>query len=519
MKQIIILLFLGLWLNSSFGQQQQQAQPQFDELHFYESQRTPQMIYIKWYSSGNNPAPDFIPVQYQYGKPFEVKGIKMRYQKSDTVFFVLQDTVTPYVAGEDMLQYFIAPVDTTGEAGQASAIVTVLGKESMRNYFNSAKTEKLEKQKGILVSWSMNEYSDIKMFEVFKSRFPDKDFQLVGTVPVSVLSFTDLETLADVNYYYQIRAITKSGNKAPSSNVVFSASYNPNPPIPPYIELAYGVKGGVFLRIQLTDLEAAGVRIYRDNGLTPEMSLISNLIPLKEGESYIEYYDTLTMLSGRSTYTYAAVTESTSFIESTQSNKAYARPIISTPPHSPASLTVYEENRVARLFWENMEENDIGIAGYRIYRKEGKGSFQDLMLPEQFYTLNYYSDSTVRPGVTYTYKVHAVDLDGNISTDGIVSTLSLYENIPIPPFGLQTFSIEQGIQLEWSRAVYEDLQSVLVYKSIGGQKPVLIATLDAEAIEYLDKEVQTGNRYIYHITTKNNEGVESAPSDERIVVR
>lgn len=519
MKKIIILLFIGLWINAIFGQQQQQNQPQFDELHFYESQRTPQMIYIKWYSSGKNPAPDFIPIQYQYGKPFEVKGIKMRYQKSDTTFFVIQDTVTPYVAGEDILQYFIAPIDTAGKAGQTSAIATISGKETKRHWFNSAKTQKLEKEKGIIIKWSMNEYADIKMFEVYKSHFPDKDFQQIATVPVSKLSFTDLETLADVNYYYQIRAITKSGNKAPVSNVIFSASYNPNPPIPPYIEEARGVKGGVFLRIQVTDLEAAGVRLYRDNGLTPELSLFSNLILLKEGENYIEYYDTLAMLSGRSTYTYAAVTESTSFIESAFSNKAYARPLIALAPLSPSSLTVYEENRVARLFWENMEENDIGIAGYKIFRKEGSGSFQDLMQPHELYTLNYYNDNTVKSGKTYSYKIHAVDIDGNMSKDGIVSTLSLYTNVPIAPFGLQTFSIEQGIQLEWSRAIYDDLESVLVYRSVGSQKPVIIANLDADASEYLDKDVQTGSRYTYHITTKNKEGAESEPSDESIVVR
>lgn len=516
MKKYILLIITGLWATTAFSQNQPEAR--FDSIHFLESERTPQMVYIKWFSTGNNPAPAFIPVRYKPGDPVEAEGIKMLYQLNDTTFYVLQDTITPFLAIETTLQYFIAPIDTMGQAGQTSDIVIILNTETMPYWFSSTKAEKLEKEKGIVITWVMNEYADVKLFEIVKSKYLERGFEKIATVPPTELSFTDYDTEADINYYYRIIAITKSGNKPLTSNFIFSASYNPNPPIPPYIEFARGVKGGVHLRIQATDAEAAGVRIYRDDGLDPKLSLISSLLRLNAGEDFVEYYDTLTQLSGSRTYTYAAVTESTSFVESAFSNKAYARPVISTPPQSPLSLDAYEENRRVRLLWEDLEENDIAIVGYKIFRKESDGAFSDLLDPESIFLLNYHTDSTAQAGKTYTYKVHAVDIDGNISTEGVLATVSLHENIPVAPFGLQLFPIEEGIQLEWSRAIYHDIQSVLVYRSQQGDRPAVIASLDADAAEYLDRSVESGKLYTYYLTTKNTEETESEPTEEASVV-
>ncbi|MEE4176768.1 MAG: hypothetical protein V2I46_04590 [Bacteroides sp.] len=512
MRKYFFLIISGLWASAAFCQTQPEAR--FDSIHFFESERTPQMVYIKWFSTGNNPAPDFIPVRYKPGEPIEAVGIKMLYQRNDTTFYVLQDTITPFLAIDSNLQYFLAPIDTLGQAGQTSDIVIIPNTITKRHWFSSTQAEKLGREKGITISWKMNTYEDVKMFELFKSRYLERGFEKIATIPASELSFTDYDTEADINYYYQIIAITNSGNKPLTSNVIFSASYNPNPPIPPFIEFARGVKGGVHLRIQATDAEAAGVRIYRDDGLDPELSLISSLVRFESGEDFVEYYDTLTLLSGRRTYTYAAVTESTSFVESAFSNKAYARPLISTPPESPLSLDAYEENGRVRLFWEDMEENNIAIVGYKIFRKETDGAFSDLFDPESIFLLNNHTDSTAQAGKTYTYKVHSVDLDGNVSTEGALATVSLPINIPVAPFGLRTISIEEGMQLEWSRAIYPDIQSVLVYRSQEGGTPLLIATLEADAEEYLDRDVQTGKWYTYHLTTKNLEGTESEPSEE-----
>jgi len=513
-----IVLLLALMRLSSFGQT---TAPQFDALKFYESEKTPQMVYIKWFSTGNNPAPNFMPVQYQDKKAVEVLSIRMRYPKKDTIFYVLQDTLMFKLPGEEYHQYFIAAMDTSGKAYNTSDIVKIPAGMPGNIWFTTTAANKSEKEKAITLEWKMSSLADVQMFEIYRSQFLDKDFKLLVTLPADQQSYSDIETTPDVLFYYQILAIRNSDNPPIRSNVIFSASYNPIPPIPPHIEMATGIKNGVSLQIQVIDAEAAGVRIYRDDGMTPTLTLVSDLIPLTPDAPFVIWFDTLSALSGRRTYTYAAKTESTSFVESDFSNKEYARPLITVPPLSPASLTAYEEDGVVKLFWANMEEEDIAIAGYKLWRKtEGPTSaFSELTPNGEMLELNYFRDTTALSGQTYTYKVNTVDIDGNISLDGTLSTVTLQENKPISPFALQAFSIDQGIQLEWGQTIDGDLKSLVLYRRTEKEKPRAIITLPPDALEYLDQEVKAGEQYFYSLTTKYTNGMESEPSDEKGVVR
>ena len=522
MKKLNILFPLGLLVTimclSSYGQT---TAPRFDALKFYESEKTPEMVYIKWFSTGTNPAPDFMPVQYQDKQAVKVRSIKMRYPKNDTIFYVLQDTLMFTLPGEEYLQYFIAAIDTSGKAHNTSGIVKVPVNRPGNLWFTMTEAKKSKEEKSIMLQWKMNSITDIKMFEIYRSLSLDKDFKLLVTLPVDQQTFTDKQTTPDVMYYYQLFAISNSGNQPIRSNVIFSASYNPIPPIPPYIEMATGINGGVSLQILVTDAEAAGVRIYRDNGITPELSMVSDLIPLTPDAPFVMWFDTLSALSGRRTYTYAAKTESTSFVESELSNKEYARPLLTVPPESPASLTAYEEDRVVKLFWTNLKEDDIVIAGYQLWRKtEGSASVYSELEPNgQPIELNYFTDTTVIAGQTYTYKVNTVDIDGNVSLAGTITTVSLQENKPIAPFALVAFSIDEGIQLEWGQTIYDGLKSQVLYRRSGGEKPLAIITLPPDTLEFLDQDVETGKQYFYSLTTKNNMDIESEPSDEIEIIR
>ncbi len=522
MKKSNILFPLGLLLTimclSTYGQT---TAPRFDALKFYESEKTPEMVYIKWFSTGTNPAPEFMPVQYQDKQAVKVRSIKMRYPKNDTIFYVLQDTLMFTLPGEEYLQYFIAAMDTSGKAHNTSDIVKVPVNKPGNLWFTMTEAKKSKEEKSIMVQWKMNSLNDIKMFEIYRSESPDIDFNLLVSLPVDKFSYTDMETIPDVMYYYRILAISNSGNQPIMSNMIFSASYNPIPPIPPHIEMATGIKNGVSLQIQVTDAEAAGVRIYRDDGMTPTLNLASDLIPLTPDAPFVMWFDTLSALSGRRTYTYAAKTESTSFVESDFSNKEYARPLLTMPPVSPASLTAYEEDGVVKLFWANMEEEDIAIAGYQLWRKtEGSTSaFTELTPNGEMIELNYYTDTTVVAGQTYTYKVNTVDIDGNISQAGTITTVSLQENRPITPFALVAFSIDEGIQLEWGQTIDNELKSLVLYRRTEKEKPRAIITLPPDALEYLDQDVKAGEQYFYFLTTKNSAGMESEPSEEKGVVR
>jgi len=513
----IILVFntTGFLCETSFGQSKSPVA--FDEVKFLESEYNRQMTYIKWYSKGRNPAPLFLSLRYENEKPVQVKGIQMIYQKHDTTFYVMQDTLAPVLKDQEMLQYFMTPHDTAGKAGTSSAIVLV--SKGGSRWFTKTAANKLEKEKGIKVGWRFSNTSVVKFFEIYRSIDFTKDYKLVTALSPNDTVYHDYGIQPDRVYYYRIHAVPVDGNQAVESNVIFSAGFNPQPPLPPYIKSARGVKNGAVLYIQVTDAEAGGVRVYRDDGKVPELKLVSDLLRVPDS-LVVVFYDTASYLSGRKTYTYAAKTESTSFIESSLSNKVYVRPIIAHAPDAPAELSAYEEDGVVQLFWDNMEVRDLGIAGYRVSRKEespvkGKVTqFIDFTPVNTFWKLNHYTDTTASPGRTYTYQVTAVDIDGNISKTGTLATVSLQANYPIAPFAVTGYRTDEGINLTWSQTLYTDITAVNLYRYQRGSKAVLVAKLPADATEYLDKDTKAGSLYFYYLTTTNKAGIESKPSEE-----
>lgn len=516
----ILTICLAFFLVSVFCTAQT-SEMLFDKPVFYESEMTPEMVYAKWFSVGQKPAWDFHALRFEEKKVVQVFGYKLKYLVNDTTFYVIQDTLPPIIPSGEMLQYFITPFDSIGNAGESSEIGLISEYRSEVTRFTSTKAKKLETESGIILGWKLNNIYDFKFINIHRSAFPDKDFQLLSTVSSNEISFADRETLADVVYYYQLEAVPVSDNKSIVSNVVFSASFNPQPPVSPYIISVNPVKGGAILTIQVTDNEVSGLRVYRDDGLIPTMVLVSDLIP-KVDTSVIVFYDTLSALSGRRTYTYAAKTESSSFIESDFSNKVYVRPFISSPPDFPKTIEAFEEIGLVKLFWEDVEARDIGVAGYLISRKDessNKNVFTSL-LPENFLLdVNNYTDSTALPGKVYSYMVRTVDIDRNVSLAGAVATVSLQADVPIAPFALLAFPTEEGILLEWSQAIYEGIASVNLYRYQSGDQAQLLVKLPWDAYMHIDETAVRGNRYFYYLTTTNKAGLESEPSEAAAATR
>lgn len=505
---IIVILYGILLPGLCFGQ----TKPlQYDAIKFVESEFGDNMVYVKWYSTGQNPAPAFAPMLYTDQKPVELKTVEMLYSFKDTTFYVIQDTLT--IADKSVqypLQYFLIPHDTAFRPGNPSEIAMVAGKGN--KWFTSAEAEKLNKQKGIKISWTFSDKTVIKSFRILRSNDFDKKYETLVTISSDNNSYEDLQILPDKVYYYKIMAVPLDGNKPIVSNVIFSAGFNLQPPLAPTILSSYGIKGGAVIKVKATDPETSGVRIYRNDGSTARMVAVSDLIKVPDS-MIVVFHDTSLTLSGRMTYTYGAKAESSSFIESALSATAFVRPLIIDPPSDPTTFTAYYEDGMVKLFWENMEERDPGIAGYQVWRKENNP--YTLLHPEYvILKVNYYNDSTIEPGKTYSYRISAVDIDGNMSASGIVASVSTPPNIPIEPSGISGLMSENGIYLSWGQTVYPDIASIRLYRYQRGTNPVMIKTLSPETVEFVDTDVDPGKLYFYYLTTVNKAGTESVKSEE-----
>jgi hypothetical protein len=82
-----------------------------------------------------------------------------------------------------------------------------------------------------------------------------------------------------------------------------------------------------------------------------------------------------------------------------------------TPPAPPSGLTAVPDNRKVKLDWADNAEGDL--AGYRVYRRSSDGTWPSSPLASA--TVSAFTNTGLKNGTTYTYRVTAYDGSGNES--------------------------------------------------------------------------------------------------------
>ena len=115
------------------------------------------------------------------------------------------------------------------------------------------------------------------------------------------------------------------------------------------------------------------------------------------------------------------------YVES--NNLAYAISSDIMPPSVPTALTSKSlSNNQIQLTW-NASVDNIGVYRYRVYRNGASHTYS---------TATSYVETSLQPGVTYTYTVAAIDLNGNESNQSysVTATIPSGTGIPLAPSNL-----------------------------------------------------------------------------------
>jgi hypothetical protein len=186
----------------------------------------------------------------------------------------------------------------------------------------------------------------------------------------------------------------------------------PRPPgaSPPYYDLELRATNGVFDDFLSNDPVVQGVTIHTD----PETSVLarSELIDTTPG-SFWGFADA-PLAVGRtfSDGTVSITLQSIAGDQATLQVTTGTAPQDVTPPTVPGPVTAVASSDGVELSWPAASD-DIGVAGYRIYR----GSTQVATTTSAL----TWTDAVVTPGNTYTYRVAAFDAAGHASTSASVS--------------------------------------------------------------------------------------------------
>ncbi len=181
---------------------------------------------------------------------------------------------------------------------------------------------------------------------------------------------------------------------------------------------------------------------------------------------------------------------------------------IDKPPSAPAYLVATAGNAKVHLDWRDNPETDL--ASYSVYRSTISGSGFTLLAAGL--TVSSYDDLAVVNGTTYYYRVHAVDVEGQVSSPSAQVLAKPLDLPPAKPLGLVATRGDRVVHLDWSDNPESDLASYSVYRSTisGSGFALLVAGLTSST--YDDRSVVNGTTYYYTVFAVDIAGQVSASS-------
>ena len=488
------------------------------KLRLFEKSSDTKQVILAW-TSGRGKRASIFKAYRQAGMSGEYQPVAVLSffnSRHDSTFYVIVDTMVHPLQG---YRYYLLPMDYYGNPGVASDTATLgtydFQQVPLPDFIHAAS---LDSMAGIRVSWRLPEPQLVRNLTIYRSTDFDTGYARLSGVATSDTSYTDQNVMPMIKYFYYLVMHGPLGELSPPSAKVFGMYISPVGPVAPGIISAAGVTHGVRLSIVGTDIHQLNYQVYRNDGITPELHLISGLVPRKDSITVFE--DTSTTLSGELTYSYAARAENASHDFSQFSDTVHVRPLITTHPPTPLGLNATIEGKMVQLYWNDMRPTDNAISGYSIFRREierGKKESKFVKLNDTLLSVsrNRFTDTTAMEGRTYEYAVRDYDFFGGESQMSMATLVEIPEVQPIPPGGVRAMVDKNGILVQWDKTLQSSIREYRVYRYQRRLRPIRISIRrPAEALETLDKNARKGNLYFYYVTAVNSKGAESERSNE-----
>jgi fibronectin type 3 domain-containing protein len=177
------------------------------------------------------------------------------------------------------------------------------------------------------------------------------------------------------------------------------------------------------------------------------------------------------------------------------------------PPPTPKNLrSLAHSASEVELEWE-LASDDVGVAGYRIYR-DGRA------IAEADATTSWFTDTELADSTTYTYYVTALDAVGRESAaSNVIAASTSDATKPSTPEGLSAVAAagSDRVDLSWSSA--SDDVGVSGYRIYRDGAAVPLASLGGSTPSFSDATVAPATEYSYTVTAVDAGGNESDASE------
>lgn len=325
--------------------------------------------------------------------------------------------------------------------------------------------------------------------------------------------YTDRDVENGITYYYYLTSVKLGEIESGPSKEIKVQPEDITPP--PVIEglRAESKEGKVYLSWKMaTDLDAEFYNVYKGSGQKGEFKKIAEKIPVDKPY----YIDEENIISGK-TYFYKITCVDKKGNESRPTAPYQVRVSESIPPPPPEVSKAEIKNGEIIIEWKEPLSEDL--LGYRIYRgfdKEKLFTVASLKKGETKFIDEGIKKGYLKEGKVY-FAVSAYDFDRNESQKNIFEINIPDTTPPLPPLQLRGRLTQEGeLILNLTKSLSTDVEGYRIYrKDEGGWS--LIAKLSKEELEYREREVEKGRKYIYYATAFDTSGNESEKTEELVI--
>jgi len=268
----------------------------------------------------------------------------------------------------------------------------------------------------VVLSWHDNAHTETG-YVVERKQGTNSFAQIGATLPAGTTSFTDTAISPLVSYVYRVKAVNAAGSSDYSNQVSDTPPLGP-PPAPTSVAVGAVTSASVALSWSDAAANVSGYVVERALGNGAFAQVGSTLPPTAK-----TFTDTTVQPETGYSYRVKAT--------STAGDSPYSSPVaVTTGPAAPTNLAtgtvVYGS---VELSWT---DNTGNATGYVVERRAGSGSYAQMgsTLPA---SATAFTDTTVAPFTTYTYRVKAVNgnASSSYSNEVTVKTYSRNENSSI----------------------------------------------------------------------------------------
>ena len=183
------------------------------------------------------------------------------------------------------------------------------------------------------------------------------------------------------------------------------------------------------------------------------------------------------------------------------------------PPARPTGLSATASHDSVTLTWD--DPGDDSITGYVILRRvrvnNTGGDFSELVT-DTGTAATTYTDDTVAAGITYTYRIKAINGAGTSERSRWFHIDTPAAPVPDKPTGLSATASHDSVTLTWEDPGDDSITGYVIlrrlrYDDPSGHFDVLVADTGTAATTYTDDTVKANTHYTYRIKAISGAGV------------